>query len=110
MLVEPPPGSKVITQHKVDGVVVSHGVTEIASFAIEPWTPGQQVDMLMEIELEVEITEMTAERPWGSLDKRLTALHHAVFEYVEGLAAYALGWTEPITDENLPTREDATHS
>jgi hypothetical protein len=46
----------------------------------------------------------------GSLDKRLTALHRAVFEYVEGLAAYALGWTEPIIDENLPTPEDATHS
>jgi hypothetical protein len=112
MLVEAPPGSKVTTQHKVDGVIVSsHGVTEIASFTIEPWTPGQQVDVLAEIELEAEITEMIAERPWGSLDKRLTALHRAVFQYVEGLATYALGWTEPAIDENLSTRsKDATRS
>lgn len=109
MLVEAPPGSKVIEQHKADRVVVSQGATEIASFVIEPWTPGQQVDVLSEIELEVEITEIAAERPWGSLDKRLTALHRAVFEYVEGLAAYALGWTEPVVEESPPARKGAAH-
>lgn len=55
--------------------------------------------MLSEIELEVEIAEMAGERPWGSLDKRFTALNRAVSKYVEGLAAYAMGWTEPAAEE-----------
>lgn len=104
LLVEAPPGSRVTEQHKANGVVVTEGTTEIASFVIEPWTPGQTVDVYSQIELEVEITEMAAERPWGSLSTRLTALHRAVHEYVVGLAAYAMGWTEP-ADEQADERK-----
>jgi hypothetical protein len=50
------------------------------------------------VEFEVELAEVAeaphpasgrAGRPWGGLDKRLQALHKAVFEYVAGLEAIA---------------------
>lgn len=105
LLVEAPPGSKVIDQRQEDGVIVSEGITKIASFKIAPWRPGQRIDVYSQIELEVEITEMAAERPWGSLDKRLTALHRVVSEYVAGLAAYTMGWTEPANEQAEPPRQ-----
>jgi hypothetical protein len=99
LLVEAPPGSRVIKWETVDRLAVCEGVTEIASFVIEPWTPGQTLDVYSQIEVEVEITEMVSDRPWGSLSTRLTALHRAVDEYVTVLAAYAMGWTEPTSDQ-----------
>lgn len=100
LLVQAPPSSRVVDQRKADSLLVCTGVTEIASFRIEPWSPGQQIEVYSQIELEVEIAEMAAERPWGILSARLTALHRAVEEYVVGLAAYELGLTEP--DETDP--------
>lgn len=94
LLVEGPPGSSVTELHKPEVVVVDEAA-EIASFRIRPWTPGQIVGLQPDLVLEVEIAEMAADRPWGSLSKRLYALHRATREYIEGLAAYALGFTEP---------------
>jgi hypothetical protein len=34
----------------------------------------------------------------GPLDRRLQAIHQAISEYIEVLAAYALGMTEPDPD------------
>lgn len=105
LLVEAPPGGHVTNCQSVDRLAVCEGVTDVASFVIEPWTPGQKVDVYSQIELEVEITEMAAERPWGPLSTRLTALHRAVHEYVVGLAAYAMGWTEPASADNARVPE-----
>lgn len=68
---------------------------EIATFRVSPWTRGQVVDHLPELTLEVEISEMANDRPWGPLDRRLHAIRRAVSEYIEVHAAYALGMTEP---------------
>lgn len=106
LLVQAPPGSRVVDQRKADNVLAGMGVTEVASFRIDPWSPGQQIEVYPHIELEVEIAEMAAERPWGTLSSRLIALHRAVQEYIVGLAAYQLDLTEP--DEPESEHAEAT--
>jgi hypothetical protein len=93
LLIEAPKGSQLTEIHKTDQRVVDRDA-EIATFRVSSWTPGQVVDHLPELTLEVEISEMATDRPWGPLDRRLQALHRAVREYTDGLAAYALGMTE----------------
>jgi hypothetical protein len=94
LLVQGPPGSSVTELHKPEIVVIDEAA-DIASFHVTPWTPGQAIELQPDIVLEVEIAEMAADRPWGSLSNRLYALHRATREYIEGLAAHALGLTEP---------------
>jgi hypothetical protein len=48
--------------------------------------------------LEAEISEMAKDRPWGLLDRRLHTVHRVISDYIEVLAAYALGMTEPDPD------------
>lgn len=94
LLLEAPPGSVLTTLSKVDRPVIDE-VAEIATFQVTPWKIGQAVGMQPNLVLEVEIAEMAADRPWGSLSRRFYALHKSVGEYIHGLAAYALGYTEP---------------
>ncbi len=94
VLIEAPKGSRLLEMRKTDQRVVDREA-EIATFRVSPWTGGQVVDHLPELTLEVEISEMAEDRPWGPLDGRLHAIHRAVSEYIEVLAAYALGMTEP---------------
>jgi hypothetical protein len=98
VLIEAPKGSRIAAMRKDDQLVVDREA-EIAEFRVTPWAPGQVVDHLPDLTLEVEISEMAKDRPWGPLDRRLYAIQQAVGEYIEGLAAYALGMTEP--DRNV---------
>ena len=93
LMVQGPPGSAVTELRKPEIVVIDEAA-EIASFQVTPWTPGRAVGLQPNLVLEVEIAEMAAERPWGSLSARLYARHRATGEYIEGLAAFALGFTE----------------
>jgi hypothetical protein len=97
VLIEAPEGSRITEMHKTDQRIVDREAV-IATFRVSPGIRGQVVDHLPELTLEVEISEMANDRPWGPLDRRLQAIHRAVSEYIEGLAAYALGMTEPDPD------------
>jgi len=97
LLIEAPKGSR-LTEMRKTGQLVVDSEAEIATFTVVPWTPGQVVDHLPDLTLEVEISEMATDRPWGPLDRRLHAVHRAVSDYIEVLAAYALGMTEPDPD------------
>jgi hypothetical protein len=94
LLVKAPPGAVVTETSKVKQPVIDEEAG-IATLVLHPWSPRQQVELYPDLVLEVEIAEMAADRPWGSLANRLRALHKAVTEYTTGLAAYALGYTEP---------------
>jgi hypothetical protein len=87
------PAGSVITGSRVERPVIDEE-GQLATFVVDPWSPGQQVQAYPDLVLEVEIAEMAADRPWGSLAKRLKALHKAVNEYTTGLAAYTLGYAE----------------
>jgi hypothetical protein len=97
MLLEAPEGAAIKTTDVRKNVVIDEDAV-IALFRVDPWTPGQEVQMYPDLVLEVEIAEMASDRPWGSLSRRLYALHKAVSEYIEVLAAYAQGFTEPDPD------------
>lgn len=94
LAVEAPPGSTITAVQRVQRPVIDDEAP-LATFVIQPWSPEQQVRLYPDLILEVEIAEMAADRPWGSLSNRLWALHKAVNQYATGLAAYALGRTEP---------------
>ncbi|HEX9358779.1 MAG TPA: hypothetical protein VF933_33830 [Streptosporangiaceae bacterium] len=89
-----PVGSVITRARRIERPVIDEEA-QIATFVVDPWSPGQQVQLFPDLVLEVEIAEMAADRPWGPLANRLQALHKAVTEYTTGLAAYALGYTEP---------------
>jgi len=79
------------------GVVGLDGV--VATFRhLDPQRELTPENFDFNVEFEVELAEIAeaphpgsgkASRPWGGLDKRLQALHKAVFEYVAGLEAMA---------------------
>jgi hypothetical protein len=66
LLVEAPEGARVAEQDTLNGMIIGDGTTVIATFKIEPWEPGQQLRVHAQIELEFEIAEMVADRPWGN--------------------------------------------
>jgi hypothetical protein len=88
--VKAPPGSEITRSRRVERPVIDE-TGHIATFVVDPWSRGQQVQLYPDLVLEVEIAEMAADRPGGSLANRLKALHKAVTEYTTGLAAYAPG-------------------
>jgi hypothetical protein len=94
LAVKAPAGWVITGSRRVERPVIDEE-GHIATFVVDPWSPGQQVQLYPDLVLEVEIAEMAVDRPWGSLANRLKALHKAVTEYTTGLAAYALGYTEP---------------
>jgi hypothetical protein len=94
LAVKAPAGSVITESCRVERPVIDEE-GHIATFVVDPWSPGQQVQLYPDLVLEVEVAEMAADRPWGSLANRLKALHKAVTECTTGLAAYALGYTEP---------------
>ncbi len=98
LAVKAPTGSVITTGSRVQRPVIDEE-GQIATFVVDPWAPGQQVQLYPDLVLEVEIAEMAADRPWGSLANRLKALHKAVTEYTTGLAAYTLGYAEPEVGE-----------
>jgi hypothetical protein len=57
---------------------------QIATSVVDPWPPGQQVQLFPDLVLEAEIAEMAADRPWGPVANRLEALHKAVTGYTLG--------------------------
>jgi hypothetical protein len=96
LAVKAPAGSVITESRRVERPVIDEG--HIATFVVDPWSPGQQVQLYPDLVLDVGIAEMAADRPWGSLANRLKALHKVATEYTTGLAAYALGYTEPEAD------------
>jgi hypothetical protein len=62
LAVKAPTGSVITESRRVERSVIDEE-GHIATFVVEPWLPGQQVQLFPSLVLEVEIAEMAADWP-----------------------------------------------